>query len=68
VQLGSLADLFAGIVWENGAAITHRASGETYLPFGQLDARLLRAIEEADIPFERGLAIAATWTPHDHAL
>jgi len=68
VKLGGLGDLFAGIVWENGAVLTHRASGETYLPFGQLDARLLKAIEEAGIPFERGLAIAATWTPHDQAL
>ena len=68
VVLGHLGDLFAGIVWENGAVLTHTASGETYLPFGQLDARLLKAIEEAGIPFERGLAIAATWTPHDQAL
>jgi len=59
VALGSLGDLFTGIVWENGAVLTHAASGETYLPFGQLDARLLKAIEEAGIPFERGLAIAA---------
>ncbi|MCX5723229.1 MAG: HAD-IIB family hydrolase [Nitrospirae bacterium] len=68
VDLGSLRDLFAGIVWENGAVLTHTASGETYLPFGQLDPRLVKAIEEAGIPFERGLAIAATWTPHDQAL
>ena len=68
VTLGHLGDLFAGIVWENGAVLTHTASGETYLPFGQLDTRLLKAIEEAGIPFERGLAIAATWTPHDQAL
>jgi HAD superfamily hydrolase (TIGR01484 family) len=68
VPLGSLGHLFAGIVWENGAVLTHTASGETYLPFGQLDVRLLKAIEEAGIPFERGLAIAATWTPHDQAL
>lgn len=68
VTLGSLGDLFAGIVWENGAVLTHTASGETYLPFGQLDGRLLKAIEEAGIPFERGLAIAATWVPHDQAL
>ncbi len=68
VTLGSLGDLFAGIVWENGAVLTHTASGETYLPFGQLDARLLKAIEESGIPFERGLAIAATWIPHDQAL
>ncbi|MEK9141950.1 MAG: HAD hydrolase family protein, partial [Nitrospirota bacterium] len=68
VSLGHLAELFTGIVWENGAVLSHAASGETYLPFGQLDARLLKAIEEAGIPFERGLAIAATWTPHDQAL
>ncbi|MBI3808374.1 MAG: HAD-IIB family hydrolase [Nitrospirae bacterium] len=68
VALGHLGSLFAGIVWENGAVLTHTASGETYLPFGQLDARLLKAIEGAGIPFERGLAIAATWTPHDQAL
>ncbi len=68
VPLGSLGGLFAGIVWENGAVLTHTASGETYLPFGQLDARLLKAIDAAGIPFERGLAIAATWKPHDQAL
>lgn len=68
VTLGHLGSLFAGIVWENGAVLTHVASGETYLPFGQLDSRLLSAIEDADIPFDRGLAIAATWTPHDQAL
>lgn len=68
VTLGRLGELFAGIVWENGAVLSHTASGETYLPFGQLDPRLLKAMEEAGIPFERGLAIAATWTPHDQAL
>lgn len=68
VRLGHLGELFAGIVWENGAVLTHTASGETYLPFGQLDPRLLKAIEEAGIPFERGLAIAATWSPHDQPL
>jgi HAD superfamily hydrolase (TIGR01484 family) len=68
VQLGYLGSLFAGIVWENGAVLSHTASNETYLPFGQLDARLLKAIEDAGIPFDRGLAIAATWTPHDQAL
>lgn len=50
VTLGSLGDLFAGVVWENGAVLTHTASGETYLPFGQLAARLLKAIDETSIP------------------
>ena len=68
VTLGHLGELFAGVVWENGAVLSHTASGETYLPFGQLDPRLLKTMEDAGIPFERGLAIAATWIPHDQAL
>jgi hydroxymethylpyrimidine pyrophosphatase-like HAD family hydrolase len=68
VTLGHLGEIFSGVVWENGAVLSHTASGETYLPFGQLDPRLLKAMEDAGIPFERGLAIAATWTPHDQAL
>lgn len=68
VPLGPLAELFAGIVWENGAVLAHRASGELYLPFGQLHPRLLKALTDAGIPFERGLAIAATWTPHEQAV
>lgn len=65
VSLGRLGELFTGIVWENGAVLAHCASGEIYLPFGQLNPRLLKALEEAEVPFERGLAIAATWSPHD---
>jgi HAD superfamily hydrolase (TIGR01484 family) len=68
VALGHLGELFTGVVWENGSVLSHTASGETFLPFGQLDLRLLKAMEDAGIPFERGLAIAATWTPHDQAL
>lgn len=41
----------------NGAVLSHTTSGETYLPFGQLDPRLLKVIEEAGIPFEQGLEI-----------
>ncbi len=68
VALDRLAELFMGIVWENGAVLTHTGSGETYLPFGQLDTNLVKALEERGIPFERGLAIAATWMPHDQTL
>ncbi len=68
VSLGRLAELFTGIVWENGAVLAHRASGELYLPFGQLNPRLLKALADAGIPFERGLAIAATWCPHEQAV
>lgn len=65
VSLGGLGDLFSGVVWENGAVLSHTASGEIYLPFGELDGNLLKDLEEAGVPLHRGLAIAATWTPHD---
>lgn len=68
VPLGPLGDLFTGVVWENGAVLAHSASGELYLPFGQLNPHLWEALQEAGVPFERGLAIAATWAPHDHAV
>jgi HAD superfamily hydrolase (TIGR01484 family) len=68
VPLGPLADLFTGIVWENGAVLAHRASGELYLPFGELSPCLWQVLEETGVPFERGLAIAATWTPHDQTI
>src|SRR5574341_1194099 len=68
VPLGRLGDLFMGIVWENGAVLAHSASRELYLPFGQLSPSLWKALEETGVPLERGLAIAATWTPHDRAV
>lgn len=68
VALGRLAELFTGVVWENGAVLAHTASGELYLPFGQLSPHLFKALEVAAIPFERGLAIAATSAPHDQAV
>jgi HAD superfamily hydrolase (TIGR01484 family) len=65
VPLGRLGDLFTGVVWENGAVLVHTGTREVYLPFGQLDERLMKALKDAEIPLERGLAIAATWVPHD---
>jgi hydroxymethylpyrimidine pyrophosphatase-like HAD family hydrolase len=51
VALGHLGEMFSGIVWENGAVLSHTASGETYLPFGQIDPRLLKAMEDAEVDF-----------------
>jgi hydroxymethylpyrimidine pyrophosphatase-like HAD family hydrolase len=65
VPLGRLGDSFTGVVWENGAVLVHIVSGEVFLPFGHLDERLLKMLEDAAIPLERGMAIAATWVPHD---
>jgi hydroxymethylpyrimidine pyrophosphatase-like HAD family hydrolase len=68
VPLGRVGELVTGVVWENGAVLAHTATGEVYLPFGQLNVRLLKALEEAAIPLKRGLAIAATTTPHDQTV
>ncbi|MGH7254806.1 MAG: HAD hydrolase family protein, partial [Nitrospirales bacterium] len=67
-SLDPFGNLFTGIVWENGAVLVHIPTGEIYLPFGQLPAHLFKTLEEAQIPFERGLAIAATWAPHDQEI
>lgn len=68
VPLGKLAELFTGVVWENGAVLSHTASGELYFPFGQLPPYVMEGLGNAGIPIERGLAIAATWLPHDQAV
>jgi hydroxymethylpyrimidine pyrophosphatase-like HAD family hydrolase len=64
-ELGSLEDVFAGIVWENGAVLHHTITDEVYLPFGQVDPRLVEALEAAGMPLERGRAIVSTIAPHD---
>jgi len=66
--LGSLEDLFAGIVWENGAVLHHTAADEVYLPFGQVDAHLVKGLEEAGVPLEHGRATVSTTTPHDETV
>lgn len=68
VRLGSLNDLFTGIVWENGAVLSHLASHETYLPFGHVDPRLVEALEAANVPLEHGRAIVATWLPYEETV
>jgi hydroxymethylpyrimidine pyrophosphatase-like HAD family hydrolase len=68
VVLGSLADIFTGIVWENGAVLVHTATGEIYLPYGQVDPLLVIALEKAGVPLEHGRAIVSTWNPHDQTV
>jgi hydroxymethylpyrimidine pyrophosphatase-like HAD family hydrolase len=65
VEFGLFGNLFAGIVWENGAVLYHTATEEIYLPFGAVDPRLKEALIAAGVPLESGLAIASTWTPHE---
>jgi hydroxymethylpyrimidine pyrophosphatase-like HAD family hydrolase len=67
-KLGSLEDVFAGIAWENGAVLHHTTTDEVYLPFGQVDPRLVEALESAQVPLEHGRAIVSTWEPHDETV
>lgn len=68
VALGELAPFFAGIVWENGAVLSQRQSGQLYLPFGHIDPQVVRGFEQAGVPLERGLAIVSTWSPHEQTV
>jgi hydroxymethylpyrimidine pyrophosphatase-like HAD family hydrolase len=63
-ELGPLDDVFAGVVWENGAVLHHTTTNEVYLPFGHIDRRLVEALELAGVPLEHGRAIVSTQTPH----
>ncbi len=64
IALGPLADLFTGIVWENGAVLYDAVMQETYLPFGAIDPRLVQMLESAQVPLEHGHAIVSTWAAH----
>lgn len=61
-------ELCEAIVAENGAVIYLPHRDAIILPFGQLDAAIIERMETLDIPLDRGMAIAATWVPHDEAL
>lgn len=61
-------NLFAAIVAENGAAVSFAARPAVALPFGRLAPELLDALVGRGIPHERGLALLATWVPHDQAV
>ncbi|MCA9896961.1 MAG: HAD hydrolase family protein [Ardenticatenaceae bacterium] len=68
IDLGSLQDIFTGIVWENGAVLTLKAIDDLYLPFGYVDAHLVAELETAGVPLEHGTAIVATWAPYKEAV
>ena len=68
VEFGLFGNLFAGIVWENGAVLYHTATDEVFLPFGAVDPRLKEALIAAGVPLELGQAIVSTWTPHEETV
>jgi len=63
-----LRERFTGIAWENGAVLSVKGTDELYLPFGHVDPQLVNNLELAGVPLERGLAIVATWTPHEETV
>ena len=65
---GPFAELCEAIVAENGAVVLFPRRDKVELPFGQLDSRILQRLEAFHIPLERGMAIAATWLPHDETV
>src|SRR5512139_335377 len=65
IDLGAVESLFTGIVWENGAVITRRVTGEVYMPYGYVGPHVIRALEQAGVPLEQGLAIVSTWSDYE---
>ena len=67
-QAGPYAELCEAIVAENGAVVYYPRRDAVTLPFGRLDASLVRRLDQLEVPVERGMAIVSTWVPHDEAL
>lgn len=57
--------VFAAIVAENGAVVDFPVRRAVALPFGRLNPLLVEALTARGLPLERGLALVATWEPHD---
>ncbi len=58
-------DICEAIVAENGAAIFFPRNDSVSLPFGELAPDVKKQLLALNIPIEVGMAIAATWVPHD---
>jgi len=58
-------ELFSAIVAENGAVVYFPTRHTVALPFGRLPLALIEALTARQIPLERGLALVATWEPHN---
>ncbi len=65
-KIGPFEEICEAIVGENGAAIYYPANEQVVLPFGTLDFSVMDKLDRLNIPLEKGMAIAATWKPHDN--
>ncbi len=68
VTEGPYSDFCEAIVAENGAVVYFPRRDAVNLPFGQIDPALLQRLDAMGVPLERGMAIAATWPPHDEVV
>lgn len=68
VTEGPYNDFCEAIVAENGAVVYFPRRDVVHLPFGRVDPALLARLDASGTPLERGMAIAATWPPHDEAV
>ncbi len=67
-QLGPFDELCDAIVAEDGAAICFPSTDSIILPFGRVAEEVIDKLHRLEIPIEKGLAIAASWTPHDETI
>lgn len=63
--IGPFDEICEAIVAEDGAAIYFPRNDTIMLPFGRLASNVIEQLTALHIPMEQGLAIAATWQPHD---
>ncbi|PSR15333.1 MAG: hypothetical protein DA408_03510 [Bacteroidetes bacterium] len=66
--IGPFETYFEAIVAENGAVIHFVASDTVIMPFGSVAADIIQELGTLNIPVTRGMAIAATWKPHDQQI
>ncbi|MGQ9926775.1 MAG: HAD hydrolase family protein [Chloroflexaceae bacterium] len=62
---GPFTEVFDAIVAEDGAVVYFPHRDIVTLPFGRLNPALIDRLADLGVPLERGLAIVATYTPHD---
>lgn len=64
-DIGPFAEYCEAIVSENGATVYFPRSDTTITPFGRLAPEVVQKLEALGNEVEFGVAIAATWVPHD---
>ena len=64
-SMGPFEQLFEALVVEDGAVVYYPNMDTLDLPFGRVSPSIIESLQQRKIPMEQGMAIAATWTPHD---